>query len=95
MAKFYVYIMTNGTGTTYVGMTNDIERRVREHQEGLVHGFTSKYKIRYLVYYEEFKYVYDALAREKQIKNWGTVKKKVLISEANPKWEDLSKDWFG
>jgi putative endonuclease len=70
--------MTNGTGTTYVGMTNDIERRVRERKEGILHGFTSKYKINHLVHYEEFEYVYDAIAREKQIK----------------KWMDLSKDLF-
>ena len=94
MPKYYVYIMTNGTGTTYVGMTNDIERRVQEHKQGLQSGFTSKYKINRLVYYEEYDYVYDAIAREKQIKKWGSVKKKALINEANPPWEDLSKDWF-
>lgn len=94
MPKYYVYIMTSGTGTTYVGMTNDIERRVREHKQGLQPGFTSKYKINRLVYYEEYDYVYDAIAREKQIKKWGSVKKKALINEANPGWEDLSKDWF-
>jgi len=94
MPKFFVYIMTSGTGTTYVGMTNDIERRVQEHKQGLQSGFTSKYKINRLVYYEEYDYVYDAIAREKQIKKWGSVKKKALINEANPTWEDLSKDWF-
>lgn len=92
--EIFVYFMSNGTGTTYTGITNDIERRVREHKLGEPPGFTSKYKINRLVHYEEFEYVNEAIAREKQIKKWGTAKKKALIMEANPNWEDLSAEWF-
>lgn len=94
MPTFYVYIMSNATGTTYTGMTNDIQRRVWEHKKALNSGFAAKYKINRLVYYEEYTYVDDAIAREKQIKKWGTAKKKTLIESLNPKWKDLSMGWY-
>ena len=86
--------MSNATGTTYTGMTNDIQRRVLEHKQALKRGFTSRYRINRLVYYEEYTFVNDAIAREKQIKKWGTAKKRALIESLNPKWKDLSMGWY-
>lgn len=88
---FYVYIMSNDSGITYVGVTNDIYRRVQEHKNGATKGFSSKYKTYKLVYYEEFQYVEEAITREKQIKTWRKEKKRGLIKGVNPKWDDLSK----
>lgn len=65
---FYVYIMASPTGTVYVGMTNNLERRIMEHKEGLIEGFTKKYDCKKLVYYEIYQYVNDAIGREKQLK---------------------------
>lgn len=91
---FYVYIMSNPAGITYVGMTNDIYRRVGEHKRGTLPGFSRKYETKKLVYYEEFQYVEDAIKREKQIKGWRREKKRALLRELNPKWDDLSDQWF-
>lgn len=92
--EFYVYIMSNDAGITYVGMTNDIARRVGEHKRGGLPGFSRKYETHKLVFYEEFQYVEDAIMREKQIKSWRKEKKRALIRELNPKWDDLSAGWF-
>lgn len=92
--SYYVYIMANNAGTSYIGVTNDLERRVREHKEGNIKGFTSRYKLHQLVYYEEYDSIEDAISREKQIKKWGRVKKRSLIRELNPTWIDLAADWF-
>ena len=92
--NFYVYIMSNLAGITYVGMTNDIARRVSEHKRGALPGFARKHGTKKLVYYEDFQYVEDAIAREKQIKSWRKEKKRALIRELNPKWDDLSAGWF-
>ena len=86
---YYVYILTNRSGTLYVGMTGDLVRRVDEHRRHAVPGFTSRYKIDRLVYYETFQQVDDAIAREKQLKGWVRAKKTALIDEANPGWCDL------
>ena len=95
MAKeYYVYIMTNKSRTLYTGVTGDLMRRVYEHKNKLVPGFTSKYNIRYLVYYESTSNVHAALEREKQIKGWLRAKKIVLIESMNPEWKDLSEEWF-
>ena len=94
LKTYYVYIMTNKSGTLYVGMTNDLERRVQEHKAKQVPGFTSKYNINQLVYYESFSSVNDAIAAEKRIKGWKREKKAALITPSNPHWEDLSADWF-
>ena len=91
---YYVYIMTNHSGTLYTGVTNDLHRRVYEHKSKLVPGFTQKYKITQLVYYEETPDVQAAIAREKQIKGWVRSKKIVLIETANPEWQDLSEGWY-
>ena len=77
----------------YVGMTNNLERRVYEHKHKLIKGFTSKYNIHKLVYFEQFNNAQDAIAREKQIKKWRREKKNNLVQELNPKWEDLSLGW--
>ena len=91
---YYVYILTSVTGVLYVGMTNDLQRRVQEHKHGLIEGFTKKYKINRLVYFEETGYVNEAIAREKEIKGWRRSKKIALIESYNPEWADLSSDWF-
>jgi putative endonuclease len=86
---YYVYIMTNKSKTLYTGVTNDLRRRVLEHKEHLVPGFTKRYNIKRLVYYEETDVVHSALAREKQIKGWFRRKKEELIESVNPQWRDL------
>lgn len=93
-SPYYVYIMSNSTGTTYTGVTNNIVRRVEEHKTRKFPGFTKKYKINRLVYYEEHQYINDAIYREKQIKGFRREKKRDLITFLNPKWEDLSAGWF-
>ncbi len=90
MAQYYVYIMTNKSRTLYTGVTNDLARRVYEHKQKLLPGFTSKYNITKLVYFEATEDVYAALNREKQIKGWLRDKKIALIEAANPDWKDLS-----
>ena len=94
MKTYYVYIMTNHSGTLYTGVTNNLERRVYEHKHKLVPGFASKYKITKLVYYEEGNDMDEALAREKQIKGWVRRKKIALIESINPEWKDLSLSWI-
>ncbi len=87
---FYVYILTNKTHKVlYTGITNDLLRRVNEHKEGIVKGFTSKYNVNKLVYYEEGTDAYGAISREKQIKGLSRAKKINLINSMNPDWEDL------
>ena len=91
--EYYVYIMTNKSRTLYTGVTNDLMRRVYEHKNKLVKGFTSKYNIQYLVYYEMTTNIHTAIAREKQIKGWLRTKKIALIETANPEWTDLAAGW--
>lgn len=90
MKSYYVYIATNRSETLYIGVTNDLDRRMQEHRSGKVPWFTAKYKIDTLVYFEETSDVKAAIAREKQLKNWSRVKKNTLIESKNPKWLDLS-----
>jgi putative endonuclease len=92
--EYYVYIMTNRSRTLYTGVTGNLVRRVYEHKRKLVKGFTCKYNIQYLVYYESTPDVYAALRREKQIKGWLRAKKIALIESLNPEWKDLSEEWF-
>ena len=91
--RYAVYIMASRTHVFYVGVTNDIVRRVREHKQGTFEGFTSRYNIDRLVWYEVWPYVRTAIAREKQIKPWRREKKIRLIESLNPTWQDLSEDW--
>ena len=91
MAKrYYVYMATNASRTLYVGMTNDLPRRVAEHQVKTYGGFTARYNIGQLVYFEETADVREAIAREKQIKRWSRRKKIALIESLNPTWADLA-----
>jgi putative endonuclease len=92
--QYYVYIMTNRSGTLYTGVTNNIKQRVHQHKNKLVEGFTKKYNITRLVYFETFSDVYSAIACEKTIKGWLRKKKIELINESNPDWRDLSEDWY-
>lgn len=88
--QYYIYIMTNKNNTViYTGVTNNLKRRVYEHKEKLASGFTEKYNINKLVYYEIFNNVNNAIAREKQIKGGSRQKKINLINEMNPEWNDL------
>ena len=88
--QYFVYIMTNKSVTLYTGVTNNLERRIYEHKHHLVKGFTSKYKIDKLVYFEETSDINAAISREKQIKGWLRKKKIALIESMNPGWKDLS-----
>ena len=90
---YYVYIMNSTTGTLYTGMTNNLQRRVYQHKNKLNDGFTKKYNVNRLAYYEVFYDVKDAIAREKQIKGWRRSKKLDLIKSLNPTWRDLSEEW--
>ena len=90
MKDYYVYILTNNNDSIlYIGMTNDLQRRVFEHKNRLVDGFTKKYHVHKLVYYEITTDVNSAIAREKQLKGWKRVKKNELIESVNPKWNEL------
>ncbi len=92
--QYYVYIMTNRVRTLYVGVTNDLMRRVYEHKRKLVPGFTTKYNLTWLAYYEQTSDISSAIAREKQIKSWRRSKKVELIESMNLRWKDLSLEWF-
>ena len=92
MRDFYVYIMANRNKTLYVGMTNDLERRVAELRAGLS-AFTARYAIKKLVYYEATHNPIAAIGREKEIKGWLRSKKVTLIETGNPEWDDLSEIW--
>jgi putative endonuclease len=92
--QYYVYIMTNKSGTLYTGVTNNIEKRIYEHKNKMVEGFTKKYNINRLLYFETFSDVYSAIAREKTIKGWLRKKKIELVKKTNPGWTDLGQDWY-
>jgi putative endonuclease len=94
MPTYYVYILANMTGTLYVGVTSNLEGRMLQHKSHAIEGFTKKYKVDKLMYYEEFQYIEDAIRREKQIKGYRRNKKRALVESQNPKWEDLSEGWF-
>jgi putative endonuclease len=94
MNQYYIYIMTNKSKTLYTGVTNNLERRTYEHKQKLIPGFTQKYNITQLVFYEETSDITTAIEREKQIKGWLRSKKIALIESINPTWEDLSLGWF-
>lgn len=89
---FYVYIMASLSGVLYIGFTNNLHRRVIEHKNNFNDGFTKKYRCHRLVYYEDYKYVWDAINREKQLKKWRRKKKLWLIKNINPYLEDLSEE---
>jgi putative endonuclease len=94
MREYYVYIMSSYRGTLYIGVTSDLTRRVYEHRHKLVDGFTKRYNVSKLVYYESTSDVRSAIKREKQIKGWLRSKKVALVESLNPQWKDLA-DWAG
>jgi len=91
---YFVYVVSNRSKTLYVGVTNNLIRRVREHKESRGSEFTTRYKLDRLVYFERFEDVRNAIEREKEIKGWLRIKKIALIVSANPAWADLSVEWF-
>jgi putative endonuclease len=91
--RYYVYIMASRSLTLYTGITGDLHGRVLQHKHGEVEGFTKQYHINRLVYYETFKYVTHAIAREKQIKAWTRAKRLELVKSENPTWQDLADGW--
>ena len=92
LLHFYVYILSSLSGTLYVGLTDNLKKRIEEHRLGLVDSFTKKYKVNRLMYYEIFRHADAAAVREKQIKKYRREKKIALFAQSNPHWEDLSKD---
>ena len=88
--NYYVYMLTNKTNKVlYTGVTNNLKRRVYQHKNNLVQGFTQKYNVHKLVYYDCTNSVYDAISREKEIKGWKREKKNELVNKFNPEWKDL------
>jgi putative endonuclease len=94
MGTYYVYMLSNKARTLYTGVTSDLERRMFEHKNKLVPGFTSKYNITQLVWFDDFEDVMQAIEGEKKIKGWRRSKKVALIETNNPVWKDLAQDWF-
>ena len=90
----FVYILANWNDSVlYIGVTSNLPNRLYQHKHGLADGFTKKYNVHKLVYYEEAPYLQSAIAREKQLKGWTRAKKNALVSAMNPTWRDLSLDW--
>ena len=92
--NYYIYILTNWNNKVmYIGMTNDLEHRIYEHKNKLLEGFTKKYNVTKLVYFEHTSDVNSAIAREKELKKWRREKKNNLVISLNPEWKDLSEEW--
>ena len=95
ISQFYIYILASQkNGTLYIGVTNNLERRVFEHKKKINQGFTSKYNVDKLVYFESFGFIKDAIKREKQVKKWNRQWKINLIEDDNKDWKDLAEDWY-
>ena len=91
---YFVYMLSNWNDSIlYVGVTSNLPRRLYEHRNGLADGFTKKYNVHKLVYYEHTNDVYSAISREKQLKKWRRDKKNALVCKMNPEWTDLSRKW--
>lgn len=91
---YFVYIMASRSRVLYTGVTNNLSRRVFEHKAERIEGFTKRYRVYRLVYFESYNYVRDAIKREKEIKRWVRQRRVELIESLNPTWEDLAADWF-
>ena len=91
---YWVYIMARRSRVLYTGVTNDLGRRVKEHKQSLIAGFTQRHRITRLVYFEAYTEIRDAIAREKQIKAWTRARRISLVERRNPSWEDLAEHWF-
>ena len=94
MNEYYVYIITNRPKTLYVGVTSDLKKRIYQHKNKLIAGFTQKYNLTMLVHFETTTDIHEAIKREKQIKGWLRAKKIALIESNNPEWRDLAETWF-
>ena len=95
MKRYYVYILTSKENTAlYIGVTNDLRRRLNEHKSGLSGGFTKRYHLCKLVYFEEYSEISEAILREKRMKGWTREKKDALIGERTPEWMDLGEGVF-
>ena len=95
MKEYYVYILASKrNGTIYIGVTNNLKKRIYEHREGLIGGFTKKYNVKILVYFESVSDINSALIREKQLKKWERKWKLELIEKKNPEWKDLYEEFF-
>lgn len=92
--EYYVYILASRSRTLYIGVTNSLLRRIREHREGKADAFTAKYKIHRLVYFERYQYINNAIAREKHLKHFTRQEKIDLIAAENPTWDDLAAEYF-
>ena len=95
MGQYTVYILASHARVMYVGVTRDLRRRVWQHWNGVVPGFTKQYRVTRLVYYEQISHIIAAIAREKQLKGWPRARKLCLIERTNPGWIDLSAGWYG
>jgi putative endonuclease len=91
--QYYVYVLASNSRCLYVGVTSDLRRRVWQHKNGMVPGFTRQYRVTHLVYFEQTTDVRSAIAREKQLKRWPRNRKERLIEACNAGWLDLSADW--
>ena len=93
--QYFVYILTNqNNNVIYIGITNDLVRRISEHKNREINGFTKRYYLNKLVYYEEYNSAYEAISREKQLKNWHRDWKNNLVESVNKKWRDLNEDFY-
>ena len=92
--RYYVYILASYSGTLYIGVTGNLRRRIWQHKQHVIEGFTAKYDVTRLLHFEVYHEVTNAIAREKQLKGWLRKKKIALIETKNPKWEDLSREWY-
>ncbi len=92
--RYYLYILASLSGTLYIGITNNLERRIVEHKQGLISGFTKQHRVYRLVYFEVYSDVRNAIRREKQLKGWRREKKIALIRSTNPGWKDLARAWY-
>ena len=93
--QYFIYLLTNRwKNVLYTGVTNSLERRIWQHKNGAIPGFTKKYNCHYLVHYEVFDRIEQAIEREKQIKGWTRAKKNALVETSNPEWHDLAAEWY-
>lgn len=90
---YWVYILSSRSRTLYIGVTNDLVHRVLQHREGKGSVFTHRYRVTRLVYFEQFQFIHDAIAREKELKDWRREKKVSLIQSGNPSWTDFGEGW--
>ncbi len=90
---YSIYIMSSKTKVLYIGVTGNLTRRIFEHKQGIVEGFSKKYNCHSLVYYEKYSDIEQAIIREKQLKSWRREKKENLIKTLNPEWKDLTEEW--